>query len=314
MKIRLGYVALPLTLNITASKTITYTNYKKLEKQKQIEKLDKIINQNFEAIKQILKYNHKNNIFFYRLSHKIIPLATHKEVKYDYIKPYKTKWEEIGNLIQKHKIRLDVHPDQFCVLNSENKTVVENTVLTLEYIKNIFKAMKIEGKIVLHVGGAYNNKEKAIQNFITNYKKLDKNIQKMIILENDDKIYNIKDTLSICEKLKIPMVLDYHHYICNNEGKDIKEYLNRIIKTWEHEELPPKMHFSSPKNKKEKRSHSDYINEDDFIEFLKILKNYNIDIDIMLECKAKDEALFRLIRQIKYKTKLKITNQTIIEL
>jgi len=65
MKIRLGYVALPLTLNKTASKTITYTNYKKLEKQKQIEKLDKIINQNFEAIKQILKYNHKNNIFFY---------------------------------------------------------------------------------------------------------------------------------------------------------------------------------------------------------------------------------------------------------
>ena len=45
MKIRLGYVAISLTLNITASKTITYTNYLKIISK--IDKLDEIINQNF---------------------------------------------------------------------------------------------------------------------------------------------------------------------------------------------------------------------------------------------------------------------------
>lgn len=49
-------------------------------------------------------------------------------------------------------------------------------------------------------------------------------------------------------------------------------------------------------------THNNYINLVDFIEFLQILKPYNQDIDIMLECKAKDEALFRLVRQLKTKT------------
>jgi len=106
MKIRLGYVAISLTLGITSSKTITYTNYKKTKNKD--EKLDDLIKQNFKSLKEILKYNYKNNIHFYRLSHKLIPLATHKEVNFDYITPYKKEWEEIGNLIKKYKIRLSV--------------------------------------------------------------------------------------------------------------------------------------------------------------------------------------------------------------
>lgn len=312
MKIRLGYVAISLTLNITSSKSITYTYYNKLNEKDKSQKLDTIIKQNLQNLKQILKYNHKNKIFFYRMSHKLIPLATHPQVNFDYITPYKKEYEEIGKLIKKYNIRLDAHPDQFCVLNSQNKIVVQNTIQSLNYIKNIFEAMQINSKIILHVGGAYDNKEKAIKTFKANFKKLDKNLQKMIILENDDKTYNAKEVLEICEELNIPMCLDYHHYKCNNEGEKIEKYLQRIINTWKNE--TPKMHFSSPKNKKEFRSHSDYINEDDFIHFLNILKPYNTNIDIMLECKAKDEALFRLIRQIKYKTNLKITNQTIINL
>ena len=131
--------------------------------------------------------------------------------------------------------------------------------------------MKINGKAILHIGGAYDNKEKSIQRFMENFKKLDKEIKKIIILENDDKIYNIKDTLYICETLGIPMVLDYHHYLCNNEKENIEDYLPRIIKTWKNEKLNPKIHFSSPKNKKEFRSHSNYINPDNFIKFINII-------------------------------------------
>ena len=64
MKIRLGYVSISLGLNITSSRTITYTNFEKLKEDKQKEKLDQIINQNFESLKEILKYNYKNNIHF----------------------------------------------------------------------------------------------------------------------------------------------------------------------------------------------------------------------------------------------------------
>lgn len=312
MKIRLGYACISLTLNITASKTINYTNYQK-EKYK-ISKIDNIINQNFENLKQILLYNFKNEIHFYRLSPKIIPLATHPNINIDYITPYKTKWQQLGYMIKLYNIRVDTHPDHFCVLNSPKKEVIKQSIQILNYHKSIFKAMNINGKAILHIGGVYEDKDKSIKRFIKNFKSLNKELQKIIIIENDDKTYNVKDTLYIAETLNIPMVLDYHHYKCNNKGEKIKDYLPRILDTWKKERLNPKMHFSSPKNKRNQKAHSDYINSADFIEFIEILKPYKKDIDIMLECKNKDEALFRLTREIKTKTNYTFINQTTIKI
>ena len=314
MKIRLGYVAISLTLDITASKTINYTNYQKLNENLKPIKLDNIIKENFKNLKEILNYNIKNNIHFYRLSHNLIPLATHDNVNFDYITPYKKAYENIGDIIKLYNLRVDTHPDQFCVLNSKNKQVLDNSIKILNFHYNLFKAMKINGKAILHIGGSYNDKKASIKRFIENFKKLDKNIKNIIILENEDKVFNIKDTLYICETLNIPMCLDYHHYKCNNEGENIKKYLDRILNTWKNQTLNPKIHFSSPKNKREFRSHSYYINCNDFIEFIEIIRNYNQDIDIMLECKGKDLALFKLIRQLKTKTNYIFIDDTTIEI
>ena len=40
-------------------------------------------------------------------------------------------------------------------------------------------------------------------------------IKKVTTLENDDKTYNVEETLHTCEKEKVPMILDYHHYMAN---------------------------------------------------------------------------------------------------
>ena len=71
-----------------------------------------------------------------------------------------------------------------------------------------------------------------------------------------------------------------------------------------------KMHFSSPKNKKDYRNHNDYINGNDFIDFMEILKKYDKDVDIMIEAKCKDDSLFRLIRYLKYKTNYRFIDDT----
>ena len=83
----------------------------------------------------------------------------------------------------------------------------------------------------------------------------------------------------------------------------------KTISTWQQ---TPKMHFSSPKSKfkKEMRSHHDYIYSDEFIKFLGCLKSLGNDIDIMIEAKKKDEAMFRLIRELKYKTEIKFLDDT----
>ena len=97
MKIRLGYVALSTTLdNITSSSTISYTNYQKLSDNEKDTKLDQIIISNLLDLIKILNYNIKNNIHFYRLTSKLIPLATHDKINYDYINPF------INNLLSHH--------------------------------------------------------------------------------------------------------------------------------------------------------------------------------------------------------------------
>ena len=298
MIIHLGYVSISKTLDITPSKTITYKEFKK---HNDFNKLDNIIIENLNNLEKIIDYNIKNNIHFYRLTSKLIPLASHQEVKFDYINKYKKQYQKIAEKIKKHNIRIDTHPDQFCVLNSTKKEIVDNSIEILKYHYNILNALNIKDKIIiLHIGSSVLGKANSIKRFINNFNKLPKYLKECIAIENDDKIYNIEDCLNLCQTLNIPMVLDYHHHICNNDNLNIDDYLIQIFNTWKN--ITPKIHFSSPKNKTKKdfRSHHEYIDTLDFIVFLNKLKIININVDIMLECKAKDEALFKLVRLLKY--------------
>lgn len=309
MKIRLGYVALSKALDVTSSSTITYTNY--VNKNYTVDKLLKITNSNLDSLKEIMIYNARNNYHFYRLTSKLVPLATHDKVTFDYVKPLINKYKEIGKIIKKNNIRVDTHPDQYAVLNSMDKKIVKNTMEILEYHYKILKALGINNPIIiLHVGSMAGGKKASITRFINNFNKLPNHIQRCIAVENDDKVYNVKDVLELCNKLNLPMVLDYHHFMCNNDGENIEEYLPKILNTWKN--INPKFHFSSPKSKlkKEFRSHHDYINSDDFIKFIELLKPYNKDIDIMLEAKAKDDALSRLVRELKYKTNYEFIDES----
>ncbi len=310
MKVRLGYVALSKALDdVTTSSTITYTNY--INKNYNTSKLLEITKNNLDSLYEIIKYNVKNNFHFYRLTSKLVPLATHDKVDFDYITPLLDEYKKIGKLINDNNIRVDTHPDQYAVLNSMDSKIVKNTVEILEYHYKIMDALGIKDKIIiLHVGSSACGKKASITRFINNFNKLSDHIKKCIAVENDDKVYNIKDVLELCQKINVPMVLDYHHFICNNEKEDINDYLKEIIDTWDGK--LPKMHFSSPKSKlkKEFRSHSDYINKECFIEFINILKKQDKDIDIMLEAKAKDDAISRLVRCLKYETNYKFLDET----
>lgn len=312
MIIKLGYVSISKALDVTTSHTISYTNYLKEKDKKQ--KLDEIIKMNLKSLNKIIDYNIKNNIHFYRLTSNLIPLATMKDVKFDYITNYKDLYNKIGNKINKYMMRIDMHPDQFTVLNSTKKEVLENTFEILKYHYNILDALNIKNKnLILHVGSNVFGKKQSLTRFINNFNKLPQNIKNCIIVENDDKIFNIKDTLYLCQKINRPMVLDYHHHICNNDNLNIDDYYNQIFSTWT--DINPKIHFSSPKNKtkKDMRSHHDYINPKDFINFLESIKHLNFNIDIMLEAKAKDDALFKLVRQLKYMTNYKFIDETTFE-
>lgn len=307
MKIRLGYACNSITIDETASHTITYTHYKKLGINGNI-KLDQVIKSNFNSLENILKYNTSNDIKFYRMTAELLPLSTHPNVNYDFFNQYKEYYKNIGDIIKKYNIRTDIHASQYSILNSTKKDVVHSTINILNIYKKMYDSMNIDSKIIMHVGSGEGGKKKAIKRFIDTFDNLDDDIKNLIILENDDKIFNIRNVLSICELLNIPMVLDYHHFKVNKNNEKIENFIERIFNTWDE---TPKIHFSSPKDKKDKRSHNDYINSNDFIDFIEKIKFTNRDFDVMIEAKKKDEALFKLIRELKYKTDYKIEGTNI---
>lgn len=309
MKVRLGYACISKTLDdISYNHTLTYTRYQILTKKERNEKLDTIMKTNLKNLLQILEYNVQNEISFFRFSHNLVPLATHKEVNFDYITPYLVEWKKIGDFIKEHNLRVDSHPDQFCVLNSTNKEIIKMSIKMLEFQYAIYRAMGITGHVVLHIGSSSPNKEIAKNRFIDTFLSLPNHIQKMIFLENDDKTFTVKDTLELCEALHIPMVLDYHHYVCNPGNQKLEFILKRILNTWNSIPITPKMHFSSPKSRKEKRAHHTVINAHKFTSFLSLLAFHQTDIDIMLECKGKEESLFRLSRQLRFYTDYQFLN------
>ena len=296
MKIRLGYACISKIIDTTSSKTATLTYYNKLDTNNQSIKIDNIIKENLYNLEQIIKYNIKNNIHFFRMTASLIPLIDIHDID---LNKYKDKFIYIGKLIKKSNMRVDVRENEYCVLNSINAEVIIKSIKILNSLKKIMDMFNIKYNIILHIGSKSGGLNKSINRFIETFNKLDNDLKNKIILENDDKSYNVYQTLRLCEKINIPMCLDIHHHYCNKCTKDINVYMERILNTYKNCRV--KMHFSSPKNKKEKRSHNEYINSNDFINFIAFLKRYDKDIDIMLEAKAKDLALVKLVYELKFK-------------
>lgn len=305
MKIRLGYVAMSMNLeNCSPSRTATVSVLDKLESvENKITRLKHIARENLQNTLRILKYNKAKDIYMYRMSSKIFPLATYPGLEYtNYIDELKPELNALGEFIRDNKMRISSHPDHFVLLNSISKKVYEDSVKDLKYHLGMFEAMGLDKtyKFVLHIGGMYKNKEDSILRFYEGFNELDDKLKERIILENDDKSFNALDVLKICDNLKVPMVLDVHHHNCNGSNIELKELLKQAFDTWNHEALQPKIHYSSPKDSKNFRHHADYINIEEFNNFLEIAKAVDRDFDIMLEAKQKDNALLELRRNFGY--------------
>lgn len=301
MKIRFGYVANALALwNASPSKALTFKTYSNLPKDKRKEKLLSVTAQNLEHTKRILYYNAAHEIKLYRFSSSLVPLATHPDVMWDFVTPFKKEWQELGVLLRRFGIRGSFHPNQFTLFTSTREEVTENAVKDMEFHYKMLEAMNAhkKGIINIHIGGAYGDKEESLRRFHQNLERIPKEIKRQMTLENDDKTYTILETLIACEKERIPMILDYHHYIANPGGLDLAQYLDRIFQTWEQTNQVPKVHLSSPKSEKAYRSHADFVSIDFILPFLKIVKELNQDFDIMVEAKQKDLAMLKLIEDI----------------
>jgi UV DNA damage endonuclease len=309
MRVRFGFVAMSVMLkDASPSKTVTQKTYLKLlEKDPQValDKLQRTAEQNLDNCLRLLHHCLANHIKVYRFSSRIIPLATHPLLRdWPYLRELGPQLARLGEVIREHRMRVTFHPDHFTLLNSPREEVFLAAAADLAHHTRLFQAMGLgsTAKLIIHVGGAYQSKPEALERFVENWARLPRGIASRVTLENDDKTFTAGETLYLCEKLQLPMVLDLHHHRCNpGTGEELADIIPRFLQTWHGTGLPPKLHISSPKSVEDLRSHHDYIKTDDLYPALQMLKSYGQDVDIMVEAKMKDRAVFRLVGELSAK-------------
>lgn len=306
MDVRLGYVAMSVNVkNASPSKTMTAKQFALLgDREIGLRKLERIAEENVQNCIRLLHHNRAYGIRFFRLSSRLVPLVGHElTAGWDYRTHLQEAFRKLGEVAAKDGVRMDFHPDHFVVLNTPRDNVLRTSLDVLDHHIWMLEAMGIDPqhRCVLHVGGAYKDKPKALERFVENWREVPGHIRTCLMLENDDKIFTARDTLALCETLSIPMVLDIHHHRCNHEEgqADISTILPRIIATWEHSPLPVKMHVSSPRSEKEQRSHADYVEPNDLLPFLREVARHTDRLDMMLEAKQKDGALLQMMEFVR---------------
>jgi UV DNA damage endonuclease len=254
--------------------------------------------QNVLDLEKIIQWNEDHGIKFYRMSSDIAPW--HSEYEMEELPDFEqiaASLARSGELARKYGQRLTFHPGPFNKLTSPKPHVVHNTITDLENHGRIMDMLGMPrtpyAKINIHVGAHYNNKPMAIDNFCRNFERLSDAVKTRLTVENDDKasLYSTKELYDdIYKRIGIPIVFDYHHHQFCTGGQDEEEALLTACMTWG--DVRPVVHFSQSRaiehnNPKIKaNAHSDsYWNK---------INLYNLDLDVMLECKHKEIGLYKM--------------------
>ena len=273
-------------------RTMSVKTYNNLKPDERMRRLRAITVDNLYNTYRIILWCIENSISLYRLSSDLIPLAVYiREWEWWEDRDIRNMCEKIKKIVDEGNIRISMHPDQFCVLNSDRAEVVKGSIAILEH-HNKLSNMVGNRILVIHTGSGTGGKIKATERFIKNFNMLDEDIKKKIAIENDDKVFNAEDVLYLCEHLGVPMVLDIHHHKCNHEKDNLPQLMDRIKSTWNGKR--PKVHLSSGKTCPTDRHHADYIDFEDYRQTAELVKD---EFDIMMECKEKDLAVLKIMNK-----------------
>jgi UV DNA damage endonuclease len=253
---------------------------------------------NLACLKEILAWNLRNDLMFFRISSDTVPFASHPVCKIDWAKHFHDELQKLGAFVLKHGMRISMHPDQFVVINSLDAGIVERSIAELKYHADFLDAMGLDetAKIQIHVGGVYGDKIRAISAFIHAALKLPKEIRRRLVVENDDKSFSLSDCLIIHQKTGIPVLLDSFHHSCLSNGEPLKEAVKQASSTWKKTDGIMMMDYSSQQLAAIKGTHADAIDIADFEGFLQ--KTTGFDFDIMLEIRDKEKSALKALGAI----------------
>ena len=253
---------------------------------------------NVKDLKTIIQWNNEMGIKLFRLSSGIFPWSDEYDVKT--LKDYDEIVElmlEIGTIATEAGQRLTMHPGPYNCLASPTQKVVDKTIRELNFHSEQFNIMGYDpspyNKINIHVGGAYGDKKSTLNRFCENFKLLNEDTKKRLVIENDDSPneYSVNDLYwGIYKQIGIPITFDYFHHKFNKGDLTEEEALRMAAITWP-EGIAQCCHYSESRRKEKldesirPQAHSDIIYEK--------INTYGLELDIMIEAKLKEQAIFK---------------------
>lgn len=270
-------------------------------------------------LEAILAHLDEHDIRMYRMATALAPYASHPELTQFRDQPRRcaARLAEVGALARRLGVRLSSHPGQYTVLNSEDPEVRRLAAVELEVQAELMDLMALgpEAVVVLHVGGAAGGTGAALERFERGFEALSDAARARLVVENDDRTFALGDVLALGRRIGRPVVWDVLHHHCHDPDRiPDREALERALATWPPG-VRPKIHFSSPRTAVQERrrrvgrrverslvlpqlrAHADLVDPIAFEHFARETAR-GLDVDVMLEAKAKDLALLRLREQL----------------
>jgi UV DNA damage endonuclease len=244
---------------------------------------------------KVLQWNADNNVTVFRMGSGIFPWANHyKLTDMPHYNQIVANLARAGNLAKQTGQRITAHPDHFVKLGSARSDVVDNSLAELELQSTIFDLMGLptspHAAINIHVG--MNFSEDTAKRWCSAALRLSPNALSRLVVENDDKNtgFSVVQLVTyIHSKLGTPVTFDYFHHEFHPDGLDTETAFDMAYATWP-DGVTPLFHYSESKAINESvncnpRAHADYV-------FSRI-NDYGVPLDIDLEAKMKDIALFK---------------------
>ena len=245
---------------------------------------------------KIIDWNILNGYNFFRITSGLAPWKS--EYEWEDLKDLKQiqiHLHSAGVKAKTHNLRITSHPGPFNVLTSPHPHVVDNCVSDLTDHGSVFDMLGLSrtpyNKINIHIGGAYGDKESAMERFCVNFERLPDSVKSRLTVENDDKasMYSVKDLYEgVYKRIGIPIVFDYHHHkFCTGDLSE-QQALEMAISTWP-DGITPATHYSESRSKEynddkiRPQAHSDYV--------INKIETYGNEIDVMVEAKHKELAV-----------------------
>jgi len=272
--------------------TLTFKRFNSLSRDEALEILgDRILN-NMIATNDIIKYCANKN-WCYRLSSDLMPLISYDKANVDLsdLPNYsliQDAFDQINYTIQRTKIRISAHPDQFNVLASTNEQSVSKTIKELNLMSGLMDRFGLSADyctpINIHINNRQGSNEDIVARFMTNFSRLDENCRKRLVVENDDKIncWSVRQLIDdFHSKTNIPITFDYLHHAWHSDFMTEREAIEECYMTWQN--YQPLFHYSESAPGNNPRKHADYATQS--------INTYGLEFDLDFEIKQKDLAI-----------------------